>query len=168
MLPVRNHYNPNWLRFKQTKLLWWSRTGCKHRPKMTYNNQCKTTKHAQWQKDACHGQTRNIGISTLTKAIIIVFHCPDVTKELHNCVQAVVPKGQYRKAILPEFYPHPVLSCPNMQDDPFWSSLRDAAPKTSHPKALQAVIVPFLIKALFQEDCHLTPLSETGQIQPFC
>ena len=57
------------------------------------------------QEYAHHRYTINIGISTLTKATIIFFCCPDVTKEYDSCVQAAVPaEGQCRR---------PIIACPS-------------------------------------------------------
>lgn len=63
------------------------------------------------QKYAPHRSVIIIGISTLTKATIIFFCCPDVAKE-YSCVRAAVPeKGSagpsHLSFILPLILPQP-------------------------------------------------------------
>lgn len=113
------------------------------------------------QKYAHHRYTINTGTSTPTKATIIFFCCPDVTKEIQQlCSGTVLAEWQCRRPNSPVLDPSS-YPWPDVQDKPFWSSLRwatRAAPSWNQPpQSPQDNIMPFLIKVLFQVDWHVKP-----------
>lgn len=121
------------------------------------------------QKYAHHRYTINIGISTLTKAIIIVFRCPDVTKEYDSCVRAAVPaEGQCRRLVSPVLHPSP-SSCPDVQDKQALSVKSEKGyweqppPKISPPKPSRlyyAIPDKSIISRGLASDTHL---QQTGK-----